>query len=109
MRGGCGGTELGCRTGTGAGRGSRWAPRPSTWSQPQPLGNPPARPLNRSSIVICSRGGPISKLAPPSLPWQPQRCQATLVLRHSYRAGWLCRSAGPAPCFLQVPRSWGLG
>lgn len=109
MRGGCGGAELGCRTGTGGWKGEPLGSQAQYLvSAPAPR-EPSSSAVNCSSIVICSRGGPISKLAPPSLPWQPRRCQATLVLRHSYRAGWLCRTAGPAPCFLQVPRSWGLG
>lgn len=36
-----------------------------------------AGPINCCSVVICSRGGLISKLAPPWSPWQQQRCQAT--------------------------------
>lgn len=62
-------------------------------------------PINHYSIVICSQGGLISQLAPPLLPWQQQRCQATATPAAAAAAeqGWLCTAQVPSSLITSLP------
>lgn len=101
----------GCPLRRGAWRlGKGWA----AGSQAQYLGPAPASqgtlqlgPINHCSIVICSRGGLISKLAPPPSPWQQQRCQATAAPAAAAQSSSLCRARSPPHWLPPLPGTAG--
>lgn len=82
--------------------GGQPAPGPVPGPRPAPREAPSSALLTTAALLFAA-GGLISKLAPPSSPWQQQRCQATAAPAGGSRSCLLCRARSLPSSLVPTP------